>query len=273
MFMPRMDALLADPPNPSALSIGTIVIVLGFTTPSSFLRPLGLVLMAGCVQLAMRANQTTDENNNAIHMSIFVGSTTSMLMQYLDSVLLSRWLYVTRGPTSALGGQKILRTPTSASQRKMNPIPGALSSRLKFGWEEAFRSRSAHTPWQINHVPKFFPDRPGMIPTKMQFLYRMVKEFLLSVLFLDVISFRGRDVSMNSVYFASSQIPFFTRLRDVTVEEVILRLFASLMHWLVMYDGAAIMVIALGLGRIERWPPLFNAWTECWSVRQFWGKD
>jgi len=144
--------------------------------------------------------------------------------------------------------------------------------------EEAFRSRSAHTPWQVNHVPKFFPDRPGMIPTKMQFLYRIAKDVQLSVLFLDVISFMGRDVSINSVYFASSQIPFFTRLRDVTVEEVILRLFASLMPWLVticllqvMYDGAAIMVIALGLGRIERWPTLINAWTECWSVRQFWG--
>lgn len=117
-----------------------------------------------------------------------------------------------------------------------------------------------------------------MIPTKMQFLYRIAKDVQLSVLFLDVISFMGRDVSINSVYFASSQIPFFTRLRDVTVEEVILRLFASLMPWLVticllqvMYDGAAIMVIALGLGRIERWPTLINAWTECWSVRQFWG--
>lgn len=138
MFMPRMDALLAYPPAPSALSIGTIVIVLGLTTPSSFLRPLGLVRMAGCVQLAMRANQTKDENNNAIHMSIFVGSTTSMLMQYLDSVLLSRWSYEARGPTSALGGQKPLRTPTSASQRKRNSVPGALSSRLKFGWRRHF---------------------------------------------------------------------------------------------------------------------------------------
>lgn len=119
-----------------------------------------------------------------------------------------------------------------------------------------------------------------MVPTKTQLLYRMASEFLLSVLILDVMSFmgQGQDASMNSVYFASSQVPIFTRLRNVTVEEVIVRLMASVMHWVaticllqVMYDGAAIVVIASGLGRIERWPPLFNSWTECWSVRQFWG--
>ena len=275
-----MEAILAYPPTPSALSIGTIVLALGFTTPGSPLRPLGLIPMIGCVQLAMHAIHMEDRNVNALHMSIFVGSTTGMLMQYLDSVLLSRWSYEAQGPTSALGGQKPLRTPSSASQPEGNYLSSTFSSRLRFGWEEAFRARSTRTPWQVNHVPCFFPDRPKMVPTKTQFLYRMASEFLISVLVLDVMSFlgQGQDASMNSVYFASSQVPIFIRLRSVTVEEVIVRLMASIMHWVaticllqVMYDGAAIVVIALGLGRIERWPPLFNSWTECWSVRQFWG--
>ena len=273
-----MDALLAYPPIPSALSIGIIVLVLGFTLPSSPLRPLGLIPMIGCVHLAMHAIQTIDENINPLYMSIFVGSTTSMLTQYLDSVLLSRWSYDAQGPTSALGGQKSLRTLSGVSQRQRNSRLGTLSSRLKFGWEESFRARSTGTPWQVNHVPKFHPDRPEMVPTKTQFIYRMTQELLLSALALDVMSFMGRDVSMNSVYFASSQVPFFIRFQDVTVEEVILRLFASVMHWVatvcllqVMYDSAAIVVIASDLGRIERWPPLFNVWTECWSIRQFWG--
>lgn len=276
--MPQMDAFLTYPPIPSALSIGTIVLVLGFTLPSSPLRPLGLIPMIGCVQLATHAVQAIDGNINALYMSIFFGSTTSMLTQYIDSVLLSRWSYEAQGPTSALGGQKSLRTPNGVSQREKSSRLGALSSRLKFGWEESFRARSTCTPWQVNHVPKFFPDRPEMVPTKTDFLYRMAQEFLLSFLALDVMSLMGGDVSMNSVYFASSQVPLFTRLQDVTVEEVILRLVASVIHWVaiicllqVLYDGVAIVVIALDIGQIERWPPLFNVWTECWSVRQFWG--
>ena len=275
-----MEAILAYPLTPSVLSISTIVLALGFTPPGSPLRPLGLIPMIGCVQLSMHAIQVEGRNINTLRMSIILGSTTGMLMQYLDSVLLSRWSYEAQGPTSGLGGQKPLRTPSSTSQPKGHHLTSTFASRLRFGWEEAFRARSTRTPWQVNHVPYFFPDRPKMVPTKTQFLYRMASELLLSVLILDVISFmgQGQDTSMNAVYFASSQVPIFTRLRNVTIEEVIVRFMASIVHWVaticllqVMYDGAAIVVIALGLGRIERWPPLFNSWTECWSVRQFWG--
>ena len=275
-----MDAILSYPPTASALSIGTIVLALGFTSPGSPLRTLGLIPMIGWVQLSIHAIRIGDEDINVLHMSIFVGSTTNMLMQYLDSVLLSRWSYEAQGPTSALGGQKPLRTPSRASRPEGNYLSSTLSSRLRFGWEEAFRARSTRTPWQVNHVPSFFPDRPKMVPTKTHFLYWMALEFLLSVLILDVMSLmgQGQDAPMNSVYFASSQVPFFTRLQNVTIKEAVLRLMASFMHWLaticllqVIYDGAAIAVIALGLGQIERWPPLFNSLTECWSVRQFWG--
>ena len=236
--------------------------------------------MIGYVQLATTVFGRNGGNINPIYMSVFYGSTTSMLMQYLDAVLLSRWSYEAQGPTSGLGGQNPLRTPRDATLRKDSSVQGtrAFFSRLKFGWEESFRARSASTPWQINRVPKFFPDHPEMVPTKTQFLYRSAQEFLLSLVFLDALKLMGRDTSMTAIYFAPTRVPFFTRLQDVTVEEATVRLIASVMHWVtikcllqLMYDGAAILIIASDLGRIERWPPLYGAWTECWSIRQFWG--
>lgn len=116
--------------------------------------------------------------------------------------MLSRWSYEAQGPTSALGGQKPLRTLSRASQPEGNYLLSTLSSRLRFGWEEAFRARSTRTLWQVNHVPSFFPDRPKMVlvPTKTQFLYWMELEFLLSVLIFDVMSLmrQGQDAPMNS---------------------------------------------------------------------------
>ena len=110
------------------------------------------------------------------------------------------------------------------------------------------------------------------------FLYSNVTQLSISLLFLDIVGYLGRDTSMNSVNFASSRVPFFSRFQDVTSKEVVLRLITSFMHWLVtvyllqaIYDGVAIIVIAFDLGRIERWPPLFGSWTDCWSIRQFWG--
>ena len=118
-----------------------------------------------------------------------------------------------------------------------------------------------------------------MVPTRAQFLYLSARRCLISLFIVDVISFMGRDATLNSVNFAQNRIPFFARLRSVTTEEILLRVISSVLHWVTfvfllqaLYDIAAILIIALGFGRIERWPPLFNRWTECWSVRQFWGQ-
>ena len=231
------------------------------------------------MQLALRIVRTKDDNTHQLYMSMLMVSTAGMVMQYLDSVLLSRWSYEAQGPTSALGGQTKLRTLSGAAQHEGRRSVGMSFSRLVFGWEETFRSRSTRTPWEVKNVPKFFPDRPEMVPTRAQFLYLSARRCLTSLFIVDVISFMGRDATLNSVNFAQSRIPFFARLQSVTMEEIVLRVISSILHWVTfkfllqaLYDVAAVVIIALGFGRIERWPPLFNRWRECWSVRQFWGQ-
>ena len=271
--------LLSYPVIPFALSLSLYVLVLGFTSENSCLRALGLIPMLGCMQLALRIVRIKDDTTNPLYMSMLIGSTATMVMQYLDSVLLSRWSYEARGPTSALGGQTKLRTLGGATQHEGRRSAGMSFSRLVFGWEETFRSRSARTPWEVKNVPKFFPNRPEVVPTRAEFLYLSARRCLISLFIVDVISFMGRDATSNSVNFAQSRIPLFARLQSVTTEEIVLRVISSVLHWVTfvfllqaLYDLAAIVIIALGLGRIERWPPLFNRWTECWSVRQFWGQ-
>ena len=89
-------------------------------------------------------------------------------------------------------------------------------SRLKFGWEEAVRL--AGPPWEVNHVSKVFPHRPNMKPINAQFPFLDCEA--LFGLFSDVISFMGRDPTLNYVHSASNRIPLSSRLQDVTVEEV-----------------------------------------------------
>ena len=273
-----LSLLLSYPVIPFALSLSLCVLVLGFTSQNSPLRALGLIPMLGCMLLALRLAQMKDDTTNQLYMSMLMGSTATMVMQYLESVLLSRWSYEAQGPTSALGGQTKLRTVSGAAQHKGRRSAGPSFSRLVFGWEESFRARSTCTPWEVKNVPKFHPDRPEMVPTRAQFLYLSARRCLISLFIVDVISFMGRDATLNSVNFAQSRIPFFARLQSVTTEEIVLRVISSVLHWVtfvfllqVLYDITAIVIIALDFGRIERWPPLFNCWTECWSVRQFWG--
>ena len=278
MFNILIDTIFSHPTTPFISSLGLFVLTLGFTSQHSLLRYLGFIPMLACMQLALHTARVKDESTQPLYMSILMNSTTTMVMQYLDSVLLSCWTYEAQGPTSALGGQTNLRKPSDLQHHGKYPRSGTVVERLVFGWEEAFRSRSARTPWEVNHVPKFFPEEPDLVPSKAQFLYWTSVRCIISFLVVDVISFLGRDATSNSINFASSRIPFFSRLRDVTAEELFLRLVSSALNWVTvvyllqaLYDTAAVVVIGLGLGRIERWPPLFNSWKECWSVRNFWG--
>ena len=114
--------------------------------PELTLRALGLVPMLGCMQLALRIVRIKDDTTHQLYMSMLMGSTASMVMQYLDSVLLSRWSYEAQGPTSALGGQTKLRTRSGAAQHEGRRSADMSFSRLVFGWEETFRARSTRTP-------------------------------------------------------------------------------------------------------------------------------
>ena len=198
MANPWLSSLLSYPVIPFALSLSLCVLVLGFTSQTSPFRALGLIPMLGCVQLALRIVRTKDDATHQLYMSMLMGSTVSMVMQYLDSVLLSRWSYEAQGPTSALGGQSNLRTSSGAARHDGRRSAGMSFSRLVFGWEETFRARSARTPWEVKNVPKFFPDHPGAVPTRAQFLYLSARRCLISLFVVDAISFMGRDATLNS---------------------------------------------------------------------------
>lgn len=80
--------------------------------------------------------------------------------------------------------------------------------------------------------------------------------------------------------FAQSQVPVFSRWRDVTGEEVAVRIGTSFAGWFVsycgleaMYDALAIAFVGVGLSEVRAWRPIFGLVRECWSIRQFWGLD
>ena len=274
MHTPLLHPLLEQPPTPCALSLIQYVLVLGFTSKSSPFRVLGILPMLGYVLLALRNSEAHRGAFHQLFLIMSMGSTVTIAFQNLDSAVLSCWTYSARGPTSDLGGQKNLQT------NDPNYSKAPLTSKLVFGWEEAFRARSASSPWEVPNVPKFFPTdkHPDRLPTKAQFLRYAALRCLVSFGLVDLIGWMGRDASMNAVNFGSHRIPLLARWQEVSGEELALRLVCSVLHWLVafcvlqgIYYGAAIVCVGLGWGKIERWPPLFNRMTHCWSIRRFWG--
>ncbi|KAL9007365.1 MAG: hypothetical protein Q9173_007343 [Seirophora scorigena] len=256
------------------------VFVLGFTPSTSLLRtPLGLAPMLSYVYLAFHSSRAHHGTTSDLYLHSLTSYTATMALQYLDSALLSRWTYAAQGPTSGLGGQKCLRRETDGDGENAHRAPTTFTSRLRFGWEEAFRARSPASPWQVKNVPWFDLSHPEALPTKARFVRTAALRCVVSLFIVDALGWMGGDASMNAVHFAPRRVSVLARWRDVTGEELALRVVSSLLHWVTflcmmqaLYDGVTVVVVGLlGWGRVERWPPLFNRWGECWSVRRFWG--
>lgn len=213
MFSQWPSTAISHPTAPFAASLSLCVLTIGFTSQNSPLRSFGLIPELGCVFLAWRAVRTTQDDTHQFSTSFLMGSTSSMVLQYLDSVLLSRWTYEARGPTSGLGGQTALRTPRDAGHllgRKSRS--GSIVDRMVFKFEETLHARSAGTPWEVKHVPKFLADGPDMVPMRRAYLSRTMTHYLLSLSVVDVISYMGRDASMNSTTFAPNRVPLVTSM-------------------------------------------------------------
>ncbi|KAL8668717.1 MAG: hypothetical protein Q9168_006664 [Polycauliona sp. 1 TL-2023] len=222
MYFPTLHPLLEQPPTPCVLSLIQYVLVLGFTSKSSPFRFLGAVPMLSYIFLALRNAEIHHDTIPQLFLIMSMGGTATFAFQYLDSALLSRWTYSAQGPTSDRGGQKNLQSDPD-TQRSSGP----LTSKLVFGWEEAFRARSVSSPWEVPNVPRFYPTdkHPNRLPTKAQFLSYAALRCLISFCLLDLVGWMGRDASMNTVNFASERIPLFARWRDVTGEELVVRYF------------------------------------------------
>ncbi|KAH7115876.1 membrane bound O-acyl transferase family-domain-containing protein [Dendryphion nanum] len=102
---------------------------------------------------------------------------------------------------------------------------------------------------------------------------------MITGILLDMISMAGKDTSRNAVLFAENKVPFFSRLGEITSEDIAIRIMSSLIASTVtyllfqfLYSGGAVLTVGLGLGHVQEWRPLFGEFTEIWSLRNTWNK-
>ena len=74
------------------------------------------------------------------------------------------------------------------------------------------------------------------------------------------------------------KIHLFSRLSQVTVEELMVRTITSLSFWIMLsavvnliYSGMAFVAVGLNTHTPAEWPRLIGFFSDTWSVRQLWG--
>lgn len=256
------------------VQITITILTLGFTAQNSWVRFAGLV---GMLYISYAQVPYIARVNNPMARGFLANAPFVLVILYIDKLLLNRWTFAAKGPTSAVGG---LRPAQEAkSKQDVRRLVGTKNVlyRLHFGLGIALQARYPGTRWPVKNIPTFSRLRPDYIPNRVEYLRGGIIRWITYVLILDLTGLFNNS-NNNVILFAPANIPLLSRSVDVSGKEVLMRVILVMSFWVFQYIGIqvvyglfAILGIASGLSPIETWPPMFGFVGDCYSIRQFWG--
>jgi hypothetical protein len=200
------------------------------------------------------------------------GYTLSYLFHYLDVGLLSRWSFELQGPAT-----EPVKTWSHPQPSPPSPKPDAHASiltRLRFGLSVIFTWRFAGTPYQAANLP-VLDSNPRQ--SRRRFLTHTARTIAVCYLVLDAMD-AWADPEVTAKFYSLDKAGFFSRLREVSAEEFVMRFFATLGlgAGLVsvqrgVYSVLAFGAVAMGLSELGDWPPFNGPFGAiCGGLRSFW---
>ena len=135
--------------HPLALYLSEVTVsalVIGFTSPTSFIRLASLPLILVCTHLCVStALERTERTSLA---SLYGGSSVGWAIHYIEIALVSRWSYETRSPNPRAEQQlENVKRRRKDTITKIN-IAGFLE-RLRYGYLVTFSFRNSGTLYEV----------------------------------------------------------------------------------------------------------------------------
>ena len=106
--------------------------------------------------------------------------------------------------------------------------------RLKFGTWVGVSNRYIASPYQVRNVPVYSTSDPIFVPTRYAFLLREGSTSLICYLLIDLMV-RCNRPERNPIIYAERHVPFFTRVGDLRVTEVLERIGTTDGYWTGVY--------------------------------------
>ena len=259
-----------------------IILILGFTSADSFLRPAVFPILFACLwKLTLISSERA---HRALWATIISGHFVGGLFIYVESALISKWTFEAQGPTSSPGPESLHATHAKRDNRGGSAITtqtggGSFWERCKFGYFVTTSSRNIGTPNMVKNTPPFSSDNTNYIPSRAAFLCRKAIIIVVAFLAIDLASQGTQPGEQTSVFFSAEAVPIFTGNRqNLAFEKITSRLVAVLLYWICTYlalEGCLsftnFVFVALGIKDVSLYRPHFGPIGEAYSVRQFWG--
>lgn len=259
------------------VEVATTILAVGFTLPSSkYIRMHGMILVAACTYFTVQT--TRGHVSNVMVANVLAGNAMTYLLRYLELALLEKWSFDDRGPTRMKSLEKEQNNAIKLKKETLAyPRQATAWQRLKFGASVTLNPRQLNTPHQIRNVPTWSKKDPQYVPSRGEFLRRTAVKVLLSYLIVDICTL-GAQPERNDVLFSDEKVRFFARLDSVSLQELLIRVSASLILWLniwcifnILHGSLMVFAVGSGFTSVKDWRPPFGSLSEAYSVRRFWG--
>ncbi|KAK3905769.1 membrane bound O-acyl transferase family-domain-containing protein [Staphylotrichum tortipilum] len=197
------------------------------------------------------------------------GYTLAYLFHYLDVGVLLSWDFELQGPTTELKSRK---GGKPAASPRSKPVDNT-ASRLQFGFSVLFSWRFLNTPHQPRNLPQL---DEKLQQSRARFLAHTALTITVCYLVLDAMDCSA-DPAITATFYSLDKVAFFSRLREVSAEEAVMRFFAAVGLGAGMisvqrgvYCIVAFVCVAAGCGEPADWPPFNGPWSEICGLRRFW---
>ena len=259
------------------IQLSLIASLIAFSSPTSFLRPCLLPILVICNYALLSTYSSYIPRTPWI--AFVSGATLGQLLDYIEKLLLSQWSYEHYGPKT----QSVVMSKTEKARDNINfssrqsRLAETFLNRLKFGFWVASSNRYIASPYQSRNVPPYSYSDPSFVPTRSDFLLKKAAILVACYLIIDLLA-QGDQPDKNPTLYGANRVMVFTRLDDVTIEELITRTITSVLYWVAgyfvvqgYYTGLAWLSVASGFDRPELWRPTFGPLSQVYTIRGFWG--
>lgn len=249
-----------------------LILTASFTRPNSSFR-YAAVFLSGVLTWSFHK---TCHNSKYFVNNIpkqFIGtSLTSYFFLAIERLLIRKWYFDADGPTAYTNNERYARVVVEKLPTRVNP---SIWERAVFAIDVLFSPRSIGKPWQVKVLPNYDDKDPTYVPSRGRFL---IQTTMLSLGLFLIADFARMMPPPEDGLFSSKNIPLLARFSEVTTEELITRIFATVAFYTNTYiitslvaNVSSLLSVGAGMSSPASWRPTYGSLSECYTVRKFWG--
>ncbi|KAH6625509.1 membrane bound O-acyl transferase family-domain-containing protein [Boeremia exigua] len=244
---------------------------LGFTRADSARSRIFLSIII--LLLNFLGDRTIQAASDDLSVRLFFSGSCWIHALHITSLLVQSRLEYT------IDGDKVIKNKSGAPESifvSREPSgDGKFLSRLKWSLAMQWNFRRIKTSKPSKNIPPFSYTNPQYVPSRMRFCISRMFSIILSVGYLALV-----DPHLQPKFedLAPSRVILFSRLKEITLLEVVRRVMATI-SWLgcvfasneISYGALAIIFNILGLSEPVMWPSSFGPLRQSYSLRNWWG--